>query len=150
MAGFHARIGCRAVWAPLLCLALVLLVAARVGAEEKPGVREVLAGTVLAKKAKEVARGKKVTVQAHEASKREMAVALACLIPAGRRGSLAQHPVAQGRATHPFLGRPAPGRIEQQQGQHDAGAQAEHASEHGRAVTRLRRSESSGAREEIA
>jgi hypothetical protein len=40
-----AEIGYRAGWAPLLCLALVLLVAPRASAEEKPGVREVLAGT---------------------------------------------------------------------------------------------------------
>ena len=89
MAFADPKIGCRPAWTPLLCLALVLLVAVRASAGEKPSVREVLAGTVLAKKAKEVARGKKATVQAHEASAREMAVALACLIPAGRRGSLA-------------------------------------------------------------
>jgi hypothetical protein len=51
-------------------------------------VAEVLAGSPLEGRADEILAGNKVTAQAHRSGEREMAVAFACLVPAGQRTSL--------------------------------------------------------------
>jgi hypothetical protein len=74
---------------------LALLAALWIGAfssaatAETPTAGELLAGTAMEDRVEALLAGKKVTVQAHESSPREMAVALACLIPPDREGSLA-------------------------------------------------------------
>lgn len=57
---------------------------------ETRSLRDVLTGTVLEAHAGDVANGERVTVEDQLISEREMAVALACLIPQGRKGSLAR------------------------------------------------------------
>jgi hypothetical protein len=59
-------------------------------AQDKPSAAEVLELAKFSEKhLRDLLAGEKVTVQAHEASRREIAVALACLIPPEREGSLA-------------------------------------------------------------
>ena len=48
---------------------------------------EVVVG--LSNRERDILAGKKVTVEALQSSRREMSAALACLIPPGRKGSLA-------------------------------------------------------------
>jgi hypothetical protein len=63
--------------------------AADAPAQAKPTVASVLEGTVLEGRERDILAGKKVTVEALQSSRREMSAALACLIPPGRKGSLA-------------------------------------------------------------
>jgi hypothetical protein len=63
--------------------------AADAPAEGKVTVATVLEGTVLEGRERDILAGKKVTVEALQSSRREMSAALACLIPPGRKGSLA-------------------------------------------------------------
>jgi hypothetical protein len=55
----------------------------------KTTVAAVIEGTVLEGRERDILAGKKVLVEALQSSRREMSAALACLIPPGRKGSLA-------------------------------------------------------------
>ena len=63
--------------------------AADAPAQGKPTVATVIEGTLLEGRERDILAGKKVTVEALQSSRREMSAALACLIPPGRKGSLA-------------------------------------------------------------
>ncbi len=71
-------------------MVLVLAGLVSASAQQKPSTAELLEGTILdSKQQKKILAGEKVAIQAHEASPREMAVLLSCLISPGRKGTLA-------------------------------------------------------------
>ena len=82
--------------APRIAAAFILIAAlpiparaADAPAQGKATVATVIEGTVLEDREGDILAGKKVTVEALQSSRREMSAALACLIPPGRKGSLA-------------------------------------------------------------
>ncbi len=74
----------------LLCSLLLGASAAATSAAAKPTTREILSGTIFGgDEIEKVLEGKMVTTPVREVSRREIGVGLACLVPAGRRASLA-------------------------------------------------------------
>ncbi len=71
-------------------LGALLLVAAATSAEAQPRAAEILSGTIFGgDEIDRVLEGRKVTTPVREVSRRELGIGLACLVPPGKRASLA-------------------------------------------------------------
>ena len=80
----------RKILARVLGTLLVAAAATAASAEAPLGVAEILSGTIFGEdEITRVLEGEKVTTPVREVSPREIGVGLACLVPSGRRASLA-------------------------------------------------------------